>query len=957
MKTNCSRISKVSNDPNYTLNSIKNEVETATKIMNQGLRRELEYQPLALLNIRKKIEKQQKNGKKILTKVTWPYLREHQGDPSDEDIEASKLDLIDSTTILGKQINDGVKLLICITLYNEPYYQLIESLIGVYRNYFELCKKDKSYENQVSIVIIADGFDTFDSVKTGDMKLSEQLAKAGIYDETKMIPNYLAIDKDGKKIKKEPVALSFMSKIKNIMAEGDNVLNMNFDTHNLIHCFSKLMTFEQFFQGLDEHTQKYMQVDGYHPLHYLYGDILKGAVKNKIFSSLPLNVHFAVKHFNRGKIESHLWYFKGFCQAINPKYCHILDAGTIATPKSFSTITLYMDCHKQVGGACGEIEVILPTYNEDGTPISFVKSFLLRAQYVEYKLSHYVDKAAESLFGFVSVLPGAFSCFRFKAIKGEPLDRFLQGKTLTDPNNDSYPDCYLANQFLAEDRIMCLEIIAKENDNNIIKYVPGCKALTDAPSSLSSFIKQRRRWFNGSTFASFHVIKNMCRTWKRDNSCLRNLFFMILYVYMLSNVLLGFILVGLYYAAFSIFLRSVLPSDDCISVSDAANVLENLYLVFLFFCFIICTAVKIQWAEIHFRICSFIMGLFSLLMFITLIAGIVQEDISGLSLIFIAIVVLVIIVPLILHLPQLKLLDFIKGTLYSFFLIPTYINIMIIFAISNIHDVSWGSRPKGADITISSLKKMNMTNDYENFRSRFLLFWVLINATAGWSVVYLSREGQDIYLAIVSGILAGVVGLKFLLSLLHVIQSTYNNWKVKRYLKREGKEERIFIPDPEETHLLFNPFQKKTHSISNPTIETALEGMEALVSLSENDKSTFQTPDSPKSQSEETSRPKSRNIKRPQIQEDSSDEEEKKHNPFQRIPHRRDKIKSTPKQNSTFQNSAEDSSREISREHRSHSHSLEENKDSSNTRLPILRHPTDTFDSRTSFSTPLTDSD
>jgi len=42
-------------------------------------------------------------------------------------------------------------------------------------------------------------------------------------------------------------------------------------------------------------------------------------------------------------------------------------------------------------------------------------------------MSHYLDKATESLFGFVSVLPGAFSTFRWQCINGVPLDTFLRG--------------------------------------------------------------------------------------------------------------------------------------------------------------------------------------------------------------------------------------------------------------------------------------------------------------------------------------------------------------------------------------------------------------------------------------------------------------------------------------------------------------------------------------------------
>lgn len=38
----------------------------------------------------------------------------------------------------GKAI--GAKLLICITMYNEPFSQMLESLAGIYRAYYELGK-------------------------------------------------------------------------------------------------------------------------------------------------------------------------------------------------------------------------------------------------------------------------------------------------------------------------------------------------------------------------------------------------------------------------------------------------------------------------------------------------------------------------------------------------------------------------------------------------------------------------------------------------------------------------------------------------------------------------------------------------------------------------------------------------------------------------------------------------
>ena len=95
---------------------------------------------------------------------------------------------------------------------------------------------------------------------------------------------------------------------------------------------------------------------------------------------------------------------------------------------SISRIVKYLDKYNTVGGATGEIEVILSSKDRDtNQEYTIPQSILLRAQYFEYKMSTYAEKAIESNFGFVSVLPGAFSTFRWECINGDPLREFLKG--------------------------------------------------------------------------------------------------------------------------------------------------------------------------------------------------------------------------------------------------------------------------------------------------------------------------------------------------------------------------------------------------------------------------------------------------------------------------------------------------------------------------------------------------
>jgi chitin synthase len=350
-----------------------------------------------------------------------------------------------------------------------------------------------------------------------------------------------------------------------------------------------------------------------------------------------------------------------------------------------------------------------------------------------------------------------------------PLNQFLRGCKDEFGDVDNIMSCATANKYLAEDRIMCLEIIAKKKKEWIIRYIPGAKCLTDPPLSLVDLVKQRRRWFNGSMFATFHVMGSMCRIWKRScRSFFRNILFMYLYMYMLVLLFLSFILVGLFYAAFSIFMRATFSSDDCYSITSVANVLENLYLIFLFGVLMLSTTVNVDWAEWGFRVCSVFMGAFTILMVVASVFYALDGTTNLFSIVFIGIFIASYIVPLLLNLNNLKIADFLKGAVYGVYMSPTYVNIFTIFAISNIHDVSWGSRPTTQDVRVKAAasRKDEM---YKDFRANFLIVWLIINIAIG-TVVTTTARGDNEYILLGIGIfLASVLFIKLILALLYVL--------------------------------------------------------------------------------------------------------------------------------------------------------------------------------------------
>lgn len=270
---------------------------------------------------------------------------------------------------------------------------------------------------------------------------------------------------------------------------------------------------------------------------------------------------FCLKQKNSKKINSHRWLFNAFSRILNPEICILIDAGTKPGSKSLLALWEAFYNDKTLGGACGEIHAML------GKGWRNLLNPLVAMQNFEYKISNILDKPLESAFGYVSVLPGAFSAYRYRAIMGRPLEQYFHGdhtlsKRLGKKGIEGM-NIFKKNMFLAEDRILCFELVAKAGFRWHLTYVKASKAETDVPEAAPEYIGQRRRWLNGSFAASLYAIMHFGRIYKSSHSWLRLFFLHLQTIYNCCQLIMTWFSLASYWLTSSVIMDLVgTPSSN-----------------------------------------------------------------------------------------------------------------------------------------------------------------------------------------------------------------------------------------------------------------------------------------------------------------------------------------------------------------------------------------------------------
>lgn len=419
----------------------------------------------------------------------------------------------------------------------------------------------------------------------------------------------------------------------------------------------------------------------------------------------PLNIILCVKQYNKRKLNSHLWLFGGFCEVINPEFVMLLDVGT--KPMRDSLFHLYdaLNRYPNIAGCCGEICPLAPSF----------WNLIVQAQVIEYKFSHMLDKALESTIGFITVLPGAFSAYRWEALQGDPLwkDYF---KSIFAGTEEM--DTFNSNIYLAEDRVLCLSLVSKPEHSYVLRYVRKSVAETDVPETLNALLAQRRRWINGSWFALIDTILKCKNLLGANHSCCRKLLFVLLIIYYCITALYTWLIVGIMYVALDIGITSYFENGSS-GLKFLGELFLILYTSIIIVVVIMSLGAKPKMVKHFFLAVSYSLGVYQLISVSFIARMLINSDITNL---FVAGIAVWFGLFALITLFNCQVLTVIRGAIHYIFMIPTYINILLIYAICNTHDCTWGNRP-------DALKKdeLEKLESFERFRARWTSIWILCN--------------------------------------------------------------------------------------------------------------------------------------------------------------------------------------------------------------------------------------
>ena len=253
-------------------------------------------------------------------------------------------------------------------------------------------------------------------------------------------------------------------------------------------------------------------------------------------------------------------------------------------------------------------------------------------------------------------------------------------------------------------------------------------------------------------------------------------------IYYIMNVAYTWFMVGLFYGAYAIAIKQEYGKGTS-ARAITGDLLVMFYFSLLITVFIASLAVKPKRVEGFFKGVCYVMGVYQIYITILIVQFII--DTNGTSYVLplfaagIGSFALIVII-------NCEIFTVFRGTFHFLFMIPTYVNIFLIYSICNIHDCTWGNRPD----TLSNDEKERL-EEFEEFRSRWTALWTLSNGFLGYVILVISdlttTDSNGTYYLI------AITGAGFIIIAIRVVGGLF--YWIAEFCKKSIKEKHeVIIP-------------------------------------------------------------------------------------------------------------------------------------------------------------------
>ncbi|CAL1533661.1 unnamed protein product [Lymnaea stagnalis] len=329
-----------------------------------------------------------------------------------------------------------------------------------------------------------------------------------------------------------------------------------------------------------------------------------------------------------------------------------LDGDVDFKPDSVKLLIDRMKKNKKVGAVCGRIHPI------GSGPMVWYQQF-------EYAIGHWLQKAAEHVFGCVLCCPGCFSLFRGSAV----MDDNVMKMYTTKPTE--------ARHFIqfeqGEDRWLCTLLLQQ---GHRIDYSAGADALTYAPETFNEFFNQRRRW-SPSTLANMMDLLASWRETVRVNDNISRLYILYQLTLMASSIL----------APSTVILMITSSYHAVLGLSNWWSYVLSVIPVAIYV--VVCLTQK---TDTQIKVGAVLTAIYTVVMMVATVGTIISiatENFSSPNVVFLSGLGIVFIVSALLH-PQ-EIFCLIFGAIY-FLVVPSTFILLTVFYLCNLNNVSWGTR-------------------------------------------------------------------------------------------------------------------------------------------------------------------------------------------------------------------------------------------------------------------------